>query len=525
MGSVCSALCPDELPGLKEQGDVLPEARVRQYEALAAGSADGELAPTVPVGPKRDRLCAKGSRCKCREVEHLEQEAHPFDPECASLCHDAGRIPEEPSLRMLFDWIDVDGSGKISRKELEEALPLLSRLFAEEMVLSDDAWETLDEDGNGCVNFSELAEWAGPRLGLPLGVKRLFQGSSSQASGFGTVDACGIVGCPCEGFQSKPAEKIHRVRDRAKRLVTSSAWVSAWIDSDRGRDRLLTCRCGHKQSAHSCESLHIHDEDDVPLPAYWATARRRENVPAFSELVPERSEDTLKLFQVLFNETYRDVYTRDRKKHNPDSPNVPKSFQVVRAFRCENNKFWREYGVRRAQMLEDRSEAGVDSFALFEDVKTVTAWNKQAAATQSASVRDRLVPECNEWYLFHGTSPERAENICHNDFKISMAGSTTGTLYGRGSYFAESISKADEYAKPNDAGEYAVLLVRVLGGRVKYTDEETPDAEGLVRSCIEGPFDCILGDREKCRGTYREFVFYDTENIYAEYIIHYTRHN
>ena len=35
----------------------------------------------------------------------------------------------------------------------------------------------------------------------------------------------------------------------------------------------------------------------------------------------------------------------------------------------------------------------------------------------------------------------------------------------------------------------------------------------MVRACIEGPYDCILGDREKARGTFREFVFYDSENV------------
>ncbi|CAE7198349.1 unnamed protein product, partial [Symbiodinium pilosum] len=99
---------------------------------------------------------------------------------------------------------------------------------------------------------------------------------------------------------------------------------------------------------------------------------------------------------------------------------------------------------------------------------------------------------------------------------------STGTLYGRGTYLAESITKADEYAKAAE-GEYAMLLVRALGGRVRYCDEVEPDAEDLTRSCIEGPFDCVLGDRKKCRGTYREFVFFDTENLYPEYIVIYKR--
>jgi len=58
---------------------------------------------------------------------------------------------------------------------------------------------------------------------------------------------------------------------------------------------------------------------------------------------------------------------------------------------------------------------------------------------------------------------------------------------------------------------------------VLYTDEVTPDADALVKACVEGTYDCVLGDREKCRGTFREFIFFDTEDIYAEYIIYYRR--
>jgi hypothetical protein len=75
---------------------------------------------------------------------------------------------------------------------------------------------------------------------------------------------------------------------------------------------------------------------------------------------------------------------------------------------------------------------------------------------------------------------------------MRLAGTATGTLYGKGSYLAESITQADEYSK-NEEGSFTVLLCRVLGGRVNYTDERTPDATELTRSCTEGDFDCILG--------------------------------
>merc|ERR1712045_138493 len=105
---------------------------------------------------------------------------------------------------------------------------------------------------------------------------------------------------------------------------------------------------------------------------------------------------------------------------------------------------------------------------------------------------------------------------------MRLAGSATGTLYGRGTYMAESITKADEYAR-EERGVFTVLLSRVLGGQVRYNDEKTPDPEELTRDCLEGPYDSILGDRTKCSGTYREFVFFDSENTYPEFILKYVR--
>jgi len=429
--------------------------------------------------------------CKRRDKAHLALEAHPFDPDYSCVCRAAGTEAVKPSLKGIFDWVDVDNSGKISRRELEDTLPLLSNLFGEKVSFTKEAWQRLDEDGNGQVNFSEFAEWAGPRLGLPLGVQHLF-----SEDAFKRVTACGIVGCPCQSFRP------------SARACHPSIGAAA--------GRLQSCRCGHKLCAHV---LSDPSESEVPYPSYWS-----EHMGEFSSLVVlGRSE--LELFQDFFNETYSNIWTRDRRMHSPVDDAVPAGFRVMKGFRSQSSKYWREYCVRRAELLRDRSEnvGSKDGFVEYSDVKSALAWTKLVVKHVGVAA-DRLQRVCNEWYLFHGTSPEDAERICSGDFKIDLAGRNTGTLYGRGVYFADSITKADEYAKPNEAGEYAVLICRVLGGRVRYVDDsEPPDPEDLVRSCIEGPYDCILGDREKCRGTYREYVIYDTENVYPEYVVYYRR--
>jgi len=45
--------------------------------------------------------------------------------------------------------------------------------------LTDEEWGELDEDGNGVANFGEFVCWAGPRLGLPLGMENMRHSTQS----------------------------------------------------------------------------------------------------------------------------------------------------------------------------------------------------------------------------------------------------------------------------------------------------------------------------------------------------------
>ncbi|CAE8584138.1 unnamed protein product, partial [Polarella glacialis] len=259
----------------------------------------------------------------------------------------------------------------------------------------------------------------------------------------------------------------------------------------------------------------------VPYPPYWSLGKGSGSSSAdnsgsspgdFCELF-EVSENILEHLQKLVNATYSDVTTRDRQRHS-GSWEVPSNFQVQSAQRNENSKLWRKYSVRKAELQHDYNPESAEDYKVYDDVKTTALWESFEGERLDASI--------NEWYLFHGTSASAAVNICSTDFKMRLAGSATGTLYGRGSYFAESVTKADEYAKEED-GFYTILLCRVLGGNVRYCDERSPDPEKLEADCVEGPCDCILGDRIKTSGTYREFILFDTENVYPEYIMKITR--
>ena len=62
-----------------------------------------------------------------------------------------------------------------------------------------------------------------------------------------------------------------------------------------------------------------------------------------------------------------------------------------------------------------------------------------------------------------------------------------------------------------------------------YTDERTPNRDDLEQRCGykqapgKGQYDSVLGDREKCSGTYREFIVYDDDFVYPDFIVKYRR--
>lgn len=481
--------------------------------ALAPGSGVHDaVCPGFPAGTKGSELtvfmprpvCERGSHCRNRTAAHLKDEAHPLDQDYEMCCKEEGVEPEELTLKVVFNWADTDGSGKLSRDELQSVMYVVSQLTAESVfddetfegpdrLISEEAWKRLDEDGNGVLNFNEFACWAGPRFGLPLGVKKLMRSLSQQSHS--VMAPCSVQACPCEDF-----------------------------DGDTGGKKDPKCkRCKHKRSCH--KAARPSEDQEIQYPEYWDTPGD-DATSKFTELVEMVH---LKEFQDLLDGTYSSTYTRDRKRHNPENPNVPSKFKVVRVLRNENSESWQEFSIRRAVLLDrfypDVDEtnsrrlgrpADEDPLERYE-VETCKAWQSDKSKGK------RLAKEVNEWYLFHGTNPKVAKLICEGDFQVRTSGSNTGTLYGRGLYFAESITKSDEYAKPDENGNYAVLLCRVLGGRVLYNDEETPDPDELVHQCVEGPYDCVMGDRKKIKGTYREFVVFDTEDVYAEYLIEYRR--
>ncbi|CAJ1419329.1 unnamed protein product, partial [Effrenium voratum] len=229
----------------------------------------------------------------------------------------------------------------------------------------------------------------------------------------------------------------------------------------------------------------------------------------------------LRLFDGLVRSTaLPSVRTRDRWGA------VPRSFRAVRAVQIMNAGTWSSYARRRDVVAQDcaklkaRTDGGFWRDRLNGELLTA----ELTAAHPEVNAAEPLVPAANEVWLFHGTSHDAAEGITTDDFDLTKA--NPSGLFGAGVYFAESVSKADEYVKGKVVGGvelFPLLLCRVCLGYVYYCEDRRPSARHLEETCLLKEWHSVLGDRKKTSGTFREFIIYDNLQAFPAYIVYYAR--
>jgi hypothetical protein len=231
------------------------------------------------------------------------------------------------------------------------------------------------------------------------------------------------------------------------------------------------------------------------------------------QILPAKPEQ-IDAVQALIDRTWKDISTRDRSHGK-----IPK-IKVVQVQQNHNPRLWNKYVAARENVRNLMTEADQQG-AYTKEVQRQDPGKFDCLGQEDSSV--------NEFLLFHGTKPSACASICDQDFMVNLAGSSAGTLYGKGIYFGENSSKSDEYAKEEEDGIYvglcAMLLCRVTCGRMYYTDEVKPDHRKIYAKCKgkQRTHHSVLGDRGKARGTYREFIVFDNAEAYPEYIVIYRR--
>jgi len=413
------------------------------------------------------------------------------------------QAPEFETLWQLFSYFDPEGAGYLDQARFSEALRAC--LKAPDGGLIEGAWCDTGGEAQGVANFCRFAAWAESYpLALPLGLSAGGGALPIRCHGQVRTTAGELLPCGCECY--------------------SPSWPSA----PSVYAHPPACHCGHRRGRHWCDA-------DARLlgkamrPASWTEAEG---------LVPVHDVGLLRQLQELLTRSHKetDNWTRDRgcSIHgvggcslacaNQNRLPVPSGYSLRQAWRNQQPDVWRRYCVAKCAVsaLCSASPPGLEVPVMGHHLSG-----------------DPLDESCNEWRLFHGTSWQRGSEICGLNFRSYLAG--TGAtwkksgedrgepLYGRGVYLTDRITKSDEYSKsvfsPDSGAElHTMLVVRCVGGRCNVQTGSEIDTEGLRNGVFFGPFDSVCGDRVTVLNKpYREFVFYDRDQCYPEFLLRYER--
>jgi len=441
--------------------------------------------PSAPHGSERRSrfwlvkrcACRLGRACGDRTPEHRNALVHPGDADYkfGRVAFDEDRGPEFGSLWQVFCYFDKGGTGYLDSEAFSEVVSLCQRMLPAncEAIAAGDAWSFCNGPRTGFANFLQFVSWAEMLgLGLPIG----FEASTGEAKAYSVLD-----------FMRPPLR------------------------------------------------------DGLPL---WTSGQ--------GGLVPVTDQDMLSTLQGMLDSSHKetDNWTRDRgcSLHgvnccaescaSRNRVKVPNGYVIVSAFRNQNEKLWERYCMQRRAVAETCADFESGSDGSSSGSAEAGIQTAMAGVGDLGGATEPLDTACHEWRLLHGTSSAGCRSICTSNFALDRAGTGStwkdpgqqkGTPpYGFGIYFAERITKADEYAAPSpsgdDTGLHSVLVCRVAAGRTLRITTNDIDAQCLRHEVFATPFHSVLGDRVSSLGKpYREVVVYDPDLVYPEFLLVYAR--
>lgn len=252
------------------------------------------------------------------------------------------------------------------------------------------------------------------------------------------------------------------------------------------------------------------------LPPDWdvyAMLRKTEASAARCVAKLPQTGRVLKAVQRLIDHSFICKRTRDRRTMTE----MPMRLEVVELKAIHNVKAWIEYrSARDAMATENERPDKPPGCELDPPVRTSTVDDHDL--DEVAGMREE---RANEQWLFHGAPSSAVQGITDENWRLDLAGTNAGVLYGNGIYLAECASKADEYAKQDESGLCQMLLCRASLGRVLVEASKNPEED--VFNLCKTEYDSMCGDRWRAVGSYREFVVYSATRVYPAYIITYRR--
>uniref|UniRef100_A0A8C1MH48 Poly [ADP-ribose] polymerase n=2 Tax=Cyprinus carpio TaxID=7962 RepID=A0A8C1MH48_CYPCA len=165
-----------------------------------------------------------------------------------------------------------------------------------------------------------------------------------------------------------------------------------------------------------------------------------------------------------------------------------------------------------AEVEKEFTSTGLSSIITIERVQNSALWRNYMIKKEE--LEDKNKHTKNEKRLFHGTGPDKTDQINNHGFNRSFAG-MHGAMYGKGTYFAVDPSySAKGYSKPDAKGHKRIYLARVLVG------DFTQGKKGLCTPPKRSSEGVDLYDSVTDKTTNPSmFVIFNDVQAYPEYLI------
>ncbi len=138
-----------------------------------------------------------------------------------------------------------------------------------------------------------------------------------------------------------------------------------------------------------------------------------------------------------------------------------KSFKITKVERVENPSLWDKYALKRDDMLKSTGTSSPSSpppsHVNICQAHLLATFLKSEPRHTMHGLHTESVGEC---YLFHGTSLTAVDAIVSTGFDPRLGRG----FFGQGCYFAENLSKSDQYCRES-GDDHVMFLCRVLVGQ------------------------------------------------------------
>lgn len=464
-----------------------PNKRDGEKDATAASSASPKAASTSSAAARAPRAVPSAALHGDSAGNTSSQESTVTPPGITAISDESGledwESDDEPYVPLNTPSLQPPPAGCLLKRKGMKHPMFLARLTAGTMSRPIFWKQCFFELGTELLSY-----WSGPQSTAHMAAP---SGSPHGAFSLEEIDAVMVTGKEISlHFVTRQCTGTRRRQRDALCLRASSA-----EEAERWGQAL-------RVAAAARLSAKLPKEWDVCAMLVGGTGAAPVRLVAEVPL-PDRA---VKAVQRLVDHSFICKRTRDRGEEE-----VPVRLVVQQVVRVQNSAAWLKYSKARAGVNPQIPGTQLSPAIL-------TASHDDPMVQRTLGMLDL---DSNEHWLFHGTSLAGVQGIAQHDFKLAMAGSHRGTMYGRGVYLAECSSKADEYAYEEQDGICRMLLCRASLGRILVDTASRPSAD-LPSKCKAG-YDSLCGDRWSAVGTFREFVLYNQGLVYPAYIVLYRR--